>query len=125
MIQREEADEDTELVDMPRRFWVAVALSVPVLLLAMLPMLGVTLGIPQNVSRWAQLALSTPVVLWAGWPFFARGWRSFVTWHLSMFTLFPRCNAALPLSLRSYTWTTGRGHPNECLATTLGVAERG
>jgi Cu+-exporting ATPase len=89
VIQREEADEDTELVDMTRRFWVAVALSVPVLLLAMLPMLGVTLGIPQNVSRWAQLALSTPVVLWAGWPFFARGWRSFVTWHLSMFTLFP------------------------------------
>jgi len=84
----DEAD-DPELVDMTRRFWLAVALSVPVFLLAMLPMLGVPLErwITHDVSRWAQLVLSTPVVLWAGWPFFVRGWRSVVTWNLNMFTL--------------------------------------
>lgn len=85
-------DDDPELRDMTRRFWVAVALGVPVLLLAMLPMLPglknlVGRSISPETSRWLQLVLSTPVVLWAGWPFFVRGWRSMVSWHLNMFTL--------------------------------------
>ena len=74
---------------MTRRFWVAVALTVPVLLLAMLPMLGVPLDrwIGARLNTWLQLILSTPVVLWCGWPFFERGWRSVATWNLNMFTL--------------------------------------
>jgi Cu+-exporting ATPase len=81
--------EDPELADMTRRFLVAVALGAPVFLLAMLPMLGVPLDrwLPQHVSRWLQFVLSTPVVLWAGWPFFRRGARSLVGWNLNMFTL--------------------------------------
>jgi Cu+-exporting ATPase len=80
-------DDDSELRNMTVRFWVSMAFSVPVLLLAMLPMIGVTLGLAPVVSRWLQLALSTPVVLWAAWPFFVRGWRSVITWNLNMFTL--------------------------------------
>jgi Cu+-exporting ATPase len=80
-------EDDSELRSMTLRFWVATALAVPVLLLAMLPMVGVTLGLAPAVSRWLQLALSTPVVLWAAWPFFVRGWRSVITWNLNMFTL--------------------------------------
>jgi Cu+-exporting ATPase len=83
-------EDDTELKSMTRRFWVALAFSVPVLLLAMLPMLGVPidrwLGGPV-ISRWMQFALSTPVVLWCGWPFFVRGWKSVKSWNLNMFTL--------------------------------------
>jgi Cu+-exporting ATPase len=81
-------EDDSELRDMSRRFWVAVVLSVPLLLLTMLPMVGVPveqwLG---SMNAWLQLALSTPVVLWSGWPLFERGWRSVVTWNLNMFTL--------------------------------------
>ncbi len=79
---------DPELTDMSRRLKVAVVLTGPLLLLAMLPMLGVPvdawLG---GTYPWVQLFLSTPVVVWAGWPFFARGWRSVVTRNLNMFTL--------------------------------------
>ncbi|MCB9920928.1 MAG: heavy metal translocating P-type ATPase [Planctomycetaceae bacterium] len=82
-----EEEDDSELRRMTLRFWVAVALAIPVLLLAMLPMVGVTLGLSPSVSRWLQFALSTPVVLWAGWPFFVRGWRSVITRNLNMFTL--------------------------------------
>lgn len=82
-------EDDSELRDMTRRFWITAVLSVPVLLLAMLPMLGVPLArwIPMNVSRWLQFALATPVVLWAGWPLLVRGVQSVVTRHLNMFTL--------------------------------------
>jgi len=81
------AEEDGELRDMTRRFQLGALLSVPVVILAMgahLPMLD---QIPGLVSAWIQFALSTPVVLWAGWPFFARGMRSVLTRHLNMFTL--------------------------------------
>ncbi len=80
---------DSELVSMTRRFWVAVVLGVPVFLLAMLPMVGIPVDrwLGAGVSRWAQLLLTTPVVLWSGWPFFARGWRSMRTGNLNMFTL--------------------------------------
>jgi P-type Cu+ transporter len=72
-----------ELLDMQRRFWIAVALTVPVLILEMW---GEALVGPV-ASNWLQLAFATPVVLWAGWPFFERGWQSLVTRNLNMFTL--------------------------------------
>ena len=74
---------------MTRRFWVGLVLTIPVLLLAMLPMLGVPVDrwLGATLYPWLQLSLSTPVVLWGGWPFFERGWRSVVTWNLNMFTL--------------------------------------
>ena len=78
-----------ELADMTRRFWVAVALSVPVLVLGMGGDLVPSLHdvISPRTSAWLQLALATPVVLWAGWPFFDRGWTSVRTMKLNMFTL--------------------------------------
>jgi Cu+-exporting ATPase len=83
-----ETGPNPELVDMTRRFWVAVALAVPVAILDMIaPMtsLGATIG-AQDLN-WIQLVLATPVVLWAGWPFFVRGARSLVSRNLNMFTL--------------------------------------
>lgn len=77
-----------EYIDMSRRFWVGLILSLPVLALEMgghLTNLHMVLG-PQT-SNWIQLVLATPVVLWAGWPFFKRGWQSVLTRHLNMFTL--------------------------------------
>ena len=77
-----------ELVDMQRRFWVAVALTVPVLALEMGGHLtGLAHLLQPSSANWLQLVLATPVVLWAGWPFFARGWQSLVTRNLNMFTL--------------------------------------
>jgi P-type Cu+ transporter len=84
-------DDNAELRDMTRRFWIGLALTVPVLVLSMgefapgLRDLIASLG-PTAVV-WAQFILSTPVVLWAGWPFFERGARSLITRHLNMFTL--------------------------------------
>lgn len=82
-------EDDSELKDMTRRFQVALALTLPLFLLAMLPMLGVPVDrwLGSTVHVWLQLILSTPVFLWAGWPFLVRGWRSVVTWNLNMFTL--------------------------------------
>ena len=77
-----------ELADMTRRFWIALALSVPVFALEMgghLTHLHMLLA--DGVSNWIELALATPVVLWAGWPFFERGWASLQTRNLNMFTL--------------------------------------
>ena len=77
-----------ELVDMTRRFRVALALSIPVFALEMgghLTHLHMLLA--DGVSNWIELALATPVVLWAGWPFFERGWASLKTRNLNMFTL--------------------------------------
>ncbi|WP_310244261.1 copper-transporting P-type ATPase [Rhizobium rosettiformans] len=83
-----ETGPSPELADMTRRFWIGLVLSVPVIALEMgghLANLHMILG-PQT-SNWLQLVLATPVVLWAGWPFFERGWRSLVTRRLNMFTL--------------------------------------
>ncbi|WP_259782155.1 heavy metal translocating P-type ATPase [Aestuariispira ectoiniformans] len=79
-----------ELVDFTRRFWIGAVLTVPVLILSMGPYVGLgfirdTLG--ETVSLWAELVLSTPVVLWSGWPFLLRGAKSLRTGHLNMFTL--------------------------------------
>ena len=77
-----------EVAEMTRRFWVGLVLAVPVLALEMgghLANLHALLG--QNWSNWLQFVFATPVVLWAGWPFFVRGWQSLVTRNLNMFTL--------------------------------------
>jgi P-type Cu+ transporter len=77
-----------ELADMTRRFWVGLALALPVLALEMGGHLtGLTMRLGGQASSWIQLALATPVVLWSGWPFFERGAKSLVTRHLNMFTL--------------------------------------
>ena len=84
-----QCQEDPELRQMTRRFWIAVALGIPVFLLAMLPMWGVPIDqwLGTGVLGWLQLLLATPVVAWCGAPFFQRGARSLVTGHLNMFTL--------------------------------------
>lgn len=78
-----------ELVDMTRRFWIGLVLALPVFLLEMGSHLIPALHhlIPMHVSIWIQFALATPVVLWAGWPFFERAWASLVNRSLNMFTL--------------------------------------
>jgi Cu+-exporting ATPase len=81
---------NAELKDMTRRFRIGAALALPVFLLAMahmIPPLGRQPWVGGDVSRWIQFALTTPVVIWAGWPFFQRGWRSIIGWNLNMFTL--------------------------------------
>jgi Cu+-exporting ATPase len=77
-----------ELIDMSRRMWIGLAFSLPIVALEMgghLTSLHMLLA--QKTSNWVQLLLATPVVLWAGWPFFVRGWQSLVTRNLNMFTL--------------------------------------
>jgi Cu+-exporting ATPase len=83
-------DDDTELNSMSRRFWIGLALTVPVFILSMGGMIpGNPIGrlIPAAVSKWIEFLLATPVVLWAGFPFFKRGWQSIRTKNLNMFTL--------------------------------------
>jgi Cu+-exporting ATPase len=84
-----EADgPNPELIDMSRRFWIGLALTLPVFLLEMGGHLfNLHHLIAPQISVWVQFALSTPVVLWAGWPFFMRGWASLVNRSLNMFTL--------------------------------------
>lgn len=89
--EAEDDDENGELRDMTRRFWIGLVLTVPVVVLSMgqmVPGLGDWLmSWGHGPLAWAQLVLSTPVVLWCGWPFFERGGRSLITRHLNMFTL--------------------------------------
>jgi len=84
-------EENIELKDMSRRFWIGLALTLPVLALSMGEFIPGWRDVLATMSRvtvvWAQFFLSTPVVLWAGWPFFERGARSLITRHLNMFTL--------------------------------------
>jgi len=85
-----EASPNRELVDMSRRFWIGLVLALPVLVLEMgghIPGLRLHQLVPEQVSVWVQFILATPVVVWAGWPFFERGWASVVSHHLNMFTL--------------------------------------
>ena len=85
-----EEQENPELIDMSRRFWVSAVLTCPLLVIAMGGMIpGLSfewIGSPR-VLAWLELALATPVVLWGGWPFFQRGWVSISNRHLNMFTL--------------------------------------
>jgi Cu+-exporting ATPase len=79
-----------EIHELSRKFRIGLALTLPVFLLAMLPMIpGIPLAgwIPKGVSKWIEFALTTPVVLWAGGFFFVKGWRSLKGWNLNMFTL--------------------------------------
>src|SRR6267142_700536 len=85
-----EGEENLELRNMSRRFWVSVALAAPVLLLAMADMIpGRLVGhlVSARAVTWPELVLATPVVLWGGWPFFERGWQSLVNRSPNMFTL--------------------------------------
>jgi P-type Cu+ transporter len=85
-----EVGENHELTDMTRRFWVGSVLTVPVFVLEMgghIPALRMHELVSPQVSTWIQFALSTPVVLWAGWPFFQRAWASIVHRSLNMFSL--------------------------------------
>ena len=81
-----EGAANPELIDMTRRFWASVVLSLPILIVAMGPELGLML-LPMRTAMWAQLALATPLVLWGGWPFFERFWASLRSRNLNMFTL--------------------------------------
>jgi Cu+-exporting ATPase len=83
-------DDNSELIDMKRRFWVSAALSLPLLILAMSEMIPgdpVRTAIGLGLVNWISLALAAPVVLWGGWPFFVRAWYSIVNLSLNMFTL--------------------------------------
>lgn len=83
-------EENPELKDMTRRFWIGLVLAFPVFFLAMSEMIPgkpVQEILPPSVMSWVQWALATPVVLWCGWPFFQRAWASVVNRSLNMFTL--------------------------------------
>ncbi len=83
-----DAPPNPELADMTRRFWIGLVLSVPPVVLEMGGhLVGGHGWVDQTLSNWIQLAFATPVVIWAGWPFFVRGWQSLVTRNLNMFTL--------------------------------------
>ena len=76
-----------ELVDFTRRLWVASALTIPLLIVSMFAEMTGLQVVGPAAAPWVQLALTAPIVLWAGLPFFQRGWTSVRTWHLNMFTL--------------------------------------
>ncbi len=84
-----EMEKNPELVDMTRRFWISLFLSIPLLSVMIEHLLpaAVVGFIQSRWGQWIQLTLSTPVVLWAGWPFFVRGWQSIKNKNLNMFTL--------------------------------------
>ena len=83
-----ETPANPELIDMTRRFWIGLVLAAPVFVLEMgRHLFGHAFMPADRTSDWVQFALATPVVVWAGWPFFERGWRSLVTRQLNMFSL--------------------------------------
>ena len=83
-----EAGPNPELIDMTRRFWIGLVLTLPVFVLEMgAHIAGAHNWLDPKLSQYIQFAFATPVVLWAGWPFFVRGWQSLVTRNLNMFTL--------------------------------------
>lgn len=85
-----EPEDNSELRDMTRRFWVSTILALPVLGIAMsdlFPGLDLAGQMGHSLTGWIEFALATPVVLWGGWPFFVRGWQSLVHRSLNMFTL--------------------------------------
>ena len=83
-----ETGQNPELLDMTRRFWISTVLTLPVVALEMgFHLTGLAHFMSQTTSNWLQMILATPVVLWGGWPFFVRGWKSVVSRNLNMFTL--------------------------------------
>jgi len=83
-----DAPPNPELADMTRRFWVGLVLALPAVVLEMGGhLVGGHGGVDQTLSNWIQLVFATPVVVWAGWPFFVRGWQSLLTRNVNMFTL--------------------------------------
>lgn len=82
-------EDDSAFQDMLRRFWVSFALSVPLLLITMGPMVGLRLSpwLSDSAIGWLQFALATPVVVWCGWPLLERGFASFRTMNMNMFSL--------------------------------------
>jgi Cu+-exporting ATPase len=86
VVGHDDAD-DRELRDLMRRFWVAAALTLPVFVVAMAHAIPPLRWLENDATRWMQFALATPVVVWAGAPFFRRGWRSVISRQLNMWTL--------------------------------------
>jgi Cu+-exporting ATPase len=83
-----DAAPNPELADMTRRFWIGLVLALPAVVLEMGGhLVGGHGWVDQTLSNWIQLVSATPVVIWAGWPFFVRGWQSLITRNLNMFTL--------------------------------------
>src|SRR6266550_2967914 len=83
-----DAPPNPELADMTRRFWIGLVLALPAVVLEMGGhLVGGHGWVEQTLSNWMQLAFATPVVIWAGWPFFVRGWQSLLTRNINMFTL--------------------------------------
>ena len=83
-----ETEPNPELIDMTRRFWIGLVLTLPVFTLEMgAHVVGTHNWVEPTLSNYVQFAFATPVVLWAGWPFFVRGWQSLITRNLNMFTL--------------------------------------
>ena len=83
-------EANPELTDMTRRFWISIALAVPLLALMvsdLFPSMPLQHMLSARTWAWIEFALASPVVLWCGWPFFVRGWQSVVNRHLNMFTL--------------------------------------
>ncbi len=89
VINLEDDSEQQQLAAMKRRFWLAVALTLPLMILAMGPMIGLPVDriVPAWLMGWLQLALATPVVFWCGWPLLVRGFNSLRTMNLNMFSL--------------------------------------
>ncbi len=95
----ENEEDDDELKDMSRRFWIGLFLTIPIFLLVNFRLS------PHQYGSWIQFALSVPVVLWSGWPFFVKGWQSISTRHLNMFTLISLgVGAAFIYSLVAVFW---------------------
>lgn len=89
-IPSEGAEDNAELKDMTRRFWVSAVLALPLVIIAMGEMMAgmdVKHYLSASALSWVELLLATPVVLWAGWPFFLRAWQSILNRHLNMFSL--------------------------------------
>jgi Cu+-exporting ATPase len=82
-------EDNAELRDLTRRMWLGVVLSIPMVILAMSPMVGIMepFGLAPRSRGWIEFALGTPVVLWVGWPILAKFWRSLASWNLNMYSL--------------------------------------
>ena len=122
VVTREEK-ANPELANMARRFWVGLALAIPVVVLEMGGHLaGLHAFIAPRVSGWLQLALATPVVLWGGWPFFVRGWASVVARSLNMFTLVAMGTGVNMFRLRVTSDRAARWKNGQPAHSTTGVA---